>query len=103
MTYKKVQKEWVSFCDKYQFEDGDNADKLIWFTQEVVLTWRVKAKGRKQKKDYQQRAEDVDLVEEDRLWSRPPSSPTGVASWARTRWSGGGRGGGGGGGQPSQT
>ena len=50
-TYKKAQKEWVSFCDKYQFEDGDhvNADKLIWFTQEVVLTRRVKAKGRKQK------------------------------------------------------
>ena len=67
-TYKKAQKEWVSFCDKYQFEDGDhvNADKLIWFTQEVVLTRRVKAKGRKQKKDDQQRAEDVDLVEEDR-------------------------------------
>ncbi|KAN0087238.1 Transcriptional activator of glycolytic enzymes domain containing protein [Elaphomyces granulatus] len=66
-TYKKAQKEWVSFCDKYQFEDGDhvNADKLIWFTQ-VVLTRRVKEKGRKQKKDAQQRAEDVDLVEEDR-------------------------------------
>jgi len=50
-TYKKAQKEWVSFCDKYQFEDGDhvNADKLIWFTLEVVLTRRVKEKGRKQK------------------------------------------------------
>jgi hypothetical protein len=28
--------------------------------------WRVKGKGRKQRKDAQQRAEDVDLVEEDR-------------------------------------
>ena len=31
-----------------------------------MLTRRVKAKGRKQKKDDQQRAEDVDLIEEDR-------------------------------------
>ena len=67
-TYKKAQGEWVSFCEKYEFEDGDfvNADKLIWFTQEVVLTRRVKQKNRKQKKDAQQRAEDVDLVAEDR-------------------------------------
>jgi hypothetical protein len=54
-TYKKAQGEWASFCKKYEFEDGDfvNADKLIWFTQEVVLTRRVKQKARKQKKDAQ--------------------------------------------------
>jgi hypothetical protein len=31
-TYKKAQGEWVSFCEKYEFEDGDfvNADKWMY-------------------------------------------------------------------------
>jgi hypothetical protein len=67
-SYKKAQKEWASFCSKYDFSDGDyvTPDKLIWFTQEVILAQKVKQKCRKQKQDDQMRLENSSLVEEDK-------------------------------------
>jgi hypothetical protein len=67
-TYMKAQREWASFCEKYDFEDGEHvsADKLIWFTQEVILAHRVKEKGRKQKKNVRQELENMDLITEDK-------------------------------------
>jgi hypothetical protein len=43
-AYKKAQSEWVSFCSKWQFEDGEfvTSDKLLWFTNEIVLERRVR-------------------------------------------------------------
>jgi hypothetical protein len=38
-AYKKAQSLWREFCKREQFEDGDwvNTDKLLLFTQNVVL------------------------------------------------------------------
>jgi hypothetical protein len=71
-TYRKAQREWTAFCQKYDFEDGGwvSADKLIWFTQEVILTQRVKKRGRKQQRDVQQKSEDMELVAEDKAIRR---------------------------------
>ena len=60
-AYTKAQRLWADFCKEWAFSDGDHvrADKLLMFTQEVVLKIVVK-KGKGQ-------VEETDENESERL------------------------------------
>ena len=61
-AYKKAQSEWALFCSKWQFEDGEfvTSEKLLWFTNEIVLERRVRLP-----KTAQSATQSEGLLEED--------------------------------------
>lgn len=63
-TYKKAQAEWASFCTKWQFKDGDfvTSEKLLWFTNEIVLQRKVPVRSKPPKS---QKVRSKGLLEED--------------------------------------
>ena len=61
-AYKKAQEKWAEFCGVYRFDDGlfVNSQKLLLFTQEVILKITVPPKKKKGKKKYKKNNEIKD-------------------------------------------
>jgi hypothetical protein len=62
-AYRKSQKLWKQFCADFAFEDGEfvSTDKLLLFTQQVVLTATVESRRKKAKGKGKRRAAEAEV------------------------------------------